>query len=148
MDGMPSREQYAVLRQWSPLLEQLAYKSSARILNLIDSLRPEIIKHLTAGAQGNRSTVVCLLVRAPRRRAPHIARFRTRSATVVNRYGKPVQMDNVDANFSVAARTNSMARGMRRALGRRIRRACYRTIPGHAFESRTSDEGVRRAFRA
>jgi hypothetical protein len=52
MDGMPSREQYAVLRQWSPLLEQLAYKSSARILNLIDLLRPEIIKHLTAGAQG------------------------------------------------------------------------------------------------
>jgi len=52
MDAMPSREQYAVLRQWAPLLEQLAYKSSARILNLLDALRPEIIKHLTAGAQG------------------------------------------------------------------------------------------------
>ena len=139
---MPSREQYAVLRQWSPLLEQLAYKSSARILNLIDSLRPEIIKHLTAGAQGNRSTVVCLLVRAPCRGAPHITRFRTRSATVVNRYGKPVQMDNVDANFSVAARTNGVARGMRRALGRRIRGARYSPVLGHAFESRTSDEGV------
>src|SRR5216683_7367490 len=44
MDAMPSREQYAVMRQWSPLLEQLAYKSSARILNLLDALRPEIIK--------------------------------------------------------------------------------------------------------
>jgi hypothetical protein len=32
MDAMPSREQYAVPRQWSPLLEQMAYKSSARIL--------------------------------------------------------------------------------------------------------------------
>jgi hypothetical protein len=52
MDAMPSREQYAVLRQWSPLLEQMAYKSSARILNLLDALRPEIIQHLTAGAQG------------------------------------------------------------------------------------------------
>jgi hypothetical protein len=52
MDGMPSREQYAVLRQWSPLLDQLAYKSGARILNLIDSLRPEIIEHLSAGTQG------------------------------------------------------------------------------------------------
>jgi len=52
MDAMPSREQYAVLRRWSPLLEQLAYKSSARILNFLDALRPEIIKHLTAGAQG------------------------------------------------------------------------------------------------
>jgi len=52
MDAMPSREQYAVLRQWSPLLEQLAYKSSARILNFLDALRAEIIKHLTAGAQG------------------------------------------------------------------------------------------------
>src|SRR5260370_20516288 len=49
---MPSREQHAVLRQWSPLLEQMAYKSSARILNLLDALRPEIIQHLTAGAQG------------------------------------------------------------------------------------------------
>ncbi len=49
---MPSGEQYAVLRQWSPLLEQMAYKSSARILNLLDALRPEIIQHLTAGAQG------------------------------------------------------------------------------------------------
>ena len=48
MDAMPSREQYAVLRQWSPLLEQLAYKSSARILNFLDALRPEIIKHLTS----------------------------------------------------------------------------------------------------
>jgi hypothetical protein len=52
MDAMPSREQYAVLRQWSPLLEQLAYKSSARILNFLDALRAEIIKHPTAGAQG------------------------------------------------------------------------------------------------
>ncbi len=52
MDAMPSREQYAVLRQWAPLLEQLAYKSSARILNLLDALRPEIIEHLTAGAEG------------------------------------------------------------------------------------------------
>ena len=52
MDGMPSREQCAVLRRWVPLLEQLAYKSSARILNLLDAIRPEIIEHLTAGAEG------------------------------------------------------------------------------------------------
>jgi hypothetical protein len=52
MDAMPSREQYSVLRQWSPLLEQLAYKSSARILNFLDALRPKIIEFLTAGAQG------------------------------------------------------------------------------------------------
>ena len=67
---------------------------------------------------------------------------------VAERYGKPVQLDNVDANFSVAARTNGVAHLMRRALGTRIRRARYRTIPGRAFESRTSHEGVRRAFRA
>ena len=52
MDGMPSREQCAVLRRWVPLLEQLAYKSSTRILNLLDALRPEIIEHLTADAEG------------------------------------------------------------------------------------------------
>ena len=53
LDGMPSREQCAVLRWWWPLLEQLAYKSSTRILNLLDALRPEIIEHLTADTEGS-----------------------------------------------------------------------------------------------
>src|SRR5260370_27088424 len=51
MDAMPSRAQYAVLRQWSPLLEQLAYKSGARLSILLDLLRPEIRKNLTADVE-------------------------------------------------------------------------------------------------
>src|SRR6266481_9168485 len=39
MDAMPSRAQYAVLRHWSPLLEQLAYKSGTRLSILLDLLR-------------------------------------------------------------------------------------------------------------
>ncbi len=142
MDAMPSREQYAVLRQWSPLLEQLAYKSSARILNLLDALRPEIINHLTAGAQGTDPPLSAYWS------GLHVVAHLTLLASEpearpwFNRYGKPVQMDKVDANFYVAPRTNGVARGMRRALGRRIRGACYRPVLGHAFESRTSDEGV------
>ena len=46
MHGIPSREQYAVLRQWSPLLEQLAYKSGTRLSILLDLMRPEIRKNL------------------------------------------------------------------------------------------------------
>lgn len=42
MRAMPSREQFAALRQWSPLLEQMAYKSSVRLSILLDVLRPEI----------------------------------------------------------------------------------------------------------
>jgi len=48
---MPSREQYTVLRHWSPLLEQLAYKSGARLSILLDLLRPEIKENLTADAE-------------------------------------------------------------------------------------------------
>ena len=48
MDAMPSREQYLVLSQWSPLLEQLAYKSGTRLSILLDLLRPEIRKNLRA----------------------------------------------------------------------------------------------------
>src|SRR6266481_681284 len=51
MDAMPSRAQYAVLRHWSPLLEQMAYKSGARLSILLDLLRPEIRKNLTADAE-------------------------------------------------------------------------------------------------
>jgi hypothetical protein len=51
MDAMPSREQYVVLRHWSPLLDQLAYKSGTRLSILLDLLRPEIIKNLTADAE-------------------------------------------------------------------------------------------------
>jgi hypothetical protein len=46
MGGIPSREQYAALRRWSPLLEQQAYKSGTRLSILLDFLRPEIRKHL------------------------------------------------------------------------------------------------------
>jgi len=46
MGGIPSREEYAALRRWSPLLEQLAYKSGARLAILLDSLRPEIKRNL------------------------------------------------------------------------------------------------------
>jgi hypothetical protein len=49
MGGLPSREQYAVLRQWSPLLEQLAYKSGTRLSILLDLLRPEIRRNLAEG---------------------------------------------------------------------------------------------------
>jgi hypothetical protein len=49
MSAMPSRAQFAVLRQWSPLLEQMAYKASARIMTFLDELRPEILRKLTAG---------------------------------------------------------------------------------------------------
>lgn len=48
MSTIPSRTQFAVLRQWSPLLEQLAYKSSARMVTLLDAMRPEILRNLTA----------------------------------------------------------------------------------------------------
>jgi hypothetical protein len=51
MDAIPSREQYVVLRHWSPLLNQLAYKSGARLSILLDLLRPEIRKYLAADAE-------------------------------------------------------------------------------------------------
>jgi len=51
MDAMPSREQYIVLRRWSPLLEQLAYKSATRLSILLDLLRPEIKKNLATDAE-------------------------------------------------------------------------------------------------
>jgi len=44
--GIPSREEYVAVRRWSPLLEQLAYKSGARLAILLDSLRPEVKKIL------------------------------------------------------------------------------------------------------
>src|SRR5258708_24324867 len=49
MDAIPSREQYAVLHRWSPLLEQLAYKSGTRLSTLLDLLRPEIRRNLAEG---------------------------------------------------------------------------------------------------
>ncbi len=49
MKDMPSREQYAVLHRWSPLLEQLAYKSGTRLSILLDLLRPEIRRNLAGG---------------------------------------------------------------------------------------------------
>ena len=49
MKDMPSREQYAVLHRWSPLLEQLAYKSGTRLSILLDLLRPEIRRNLAEG---------------------------------------------------------------------------------------------------
>jgi hypothetical protein len=51
MDAIPSRKQYTVLRQWSSLLEQLAYKSGARLSILLDLLRPEIRENLTVDAE-------------------------------------------------------------------------------------------------
>src|SRR5262245_33624144 len=51
MDALPSREQYLVLRHWSPLLDQLAYKSGTRLSILLDLLRPEIRKNLAADTQ-------------------------------------------------------------------------------------------------
>ena len=47
--GIPSREQYALLHRWSPLLEQLAYKSGTRLSILLDLLRPEIRRNLAEG---------------------------------------------------------------------------------------------------
>jgi hypothetical protein len=52
MSMMPSRAQFAILRQWSPLLEQLAYKSSARMATLLDELRPEILRNLAEETRG------------------------------------------------------------------------------------------------
>jgi len=49
MGGISSRDQYAALRRWSPLLEQLAYKSGTRLSILLDFLRPEIRKNLADG---------------------------------------------------------------------------------------------------
>src|SRR5258707_14445575 len=49
MKDIPSREQYAVLHRWSPLLEQLAYKSGTRLSILLDLLRPEIRRNLAEG---------------------------------------------------------------------------------------------------
>ena len=49
MGGIPSREEYAALRRWSPLLEQLAYKSGTRLSILLDFLRPEIRRNLAEG---------------------------------------------------------------------------------------------------
>ena len=49
MKDMPSSEQYAVLHRWSPLLEQLAYKSGTRLSILLDLLRPEIRRNLAGG---------------------------------------------------------------------------------------------------
>ena len=46
MGGIPSRDEYAALRRWSPLLEQLAYKTGAQLAILLDSLRPEIKRNL------------------------------------------------------------------------------------------------------
>jgi len=50
MSAMPSREQFAALRQWSPLLEQMAYKCGARLSILLDLLRPQVRKNLTGDA--------------------------------------------------------------------------------------------------
>lgn len=49
MKDIPSREQYAVLHRWAPLLEQLAYKSGTRLSILLDLLRPEIRRNLAEG---------------------------------------------------------------------------------------------------
>jgi hypothetical protein len=49
MKDIPSREQYAVLYRWSPLLEQLAYKSGTRLSILLDLLRPEVRRNLAEG---------------------------------------------------------------------------------------------------
>ena len=64
MDAIPSREQYVVLRHWSPLLDQLAYKSGARLSILLDLLRPEIRKNLAAGYAEREPPIVSLLVRS------------------------------------------------------------------------------------
>jgi len=39
---LPSREQFRLLRQWSPFFEHLSYKCGARLMAFLDILRPEV----------------------------------------------------------------------------------------------------------
>jgi hypothetical protein len=55
--ALPSRTQFAMLRPWSPLLEQLAYKAGARIMALLDMQRPEILQTLATGTPASNPPV-------------------------------------------------------------------------------------------
>jgi hypothetical protein len=41
---LPSRDEIRRLREWSPLLEQLAYRCGTRISTMLDNLRPHILR--------------------------------------------------------------------------------------------------------
>jgi hypothetical protein len=43
--GLPSREQFAKLSQWSALIEHVAYRCATRISGLLDVARPHILQH-------------------------------------------------------------------------------------------------------
>src|SRR5215469_16743604 len=96
----------------------------------------------SGGCRQCKSAILSLLVRPSCDGQFDLVGLGRRMSPLVEHYGKPVQLGNVDANLSVAARTNGVARRMRRALSGRFRRAGHRPISDYAFKSRTSDEGV------
>ena len=48
---LPSRDEIRRLREWSPLLEQLAYRCGTRIVTMLDNLRPYILHFLRGPAR-------------------------------------------------------------------------------------------------
>ena len=46
--SLPTREEFASLQPWTPLIEQLAYRSGTRLMTFLDTFRPQILRFSSA----------------------------------------------------------------------------------------------------